>query len=555
MSEPAVLIVDDEPNVVRLCQRLLERAGFRAIAASSPSQGLAILSREPVDLLLVDYRMPGLDGFQLITLARRHQPELAAVIMTGYGTVETAITALQLGADSLILKPFVGAELIQTVQRALQDNAHRRDLMRLRTLRPLFHITETLFAETDPERLNELIVEEVIQHLHCSYAGLYERSGVGEPILKAAWQGKPEPGELNCALQEPLERVLEMNSSLWINHDAPGEEAMQMALAECKLGSLMGVPVSQKDRSSALIAVRSLDQPVFREADLEMFQILARQAAIALENARLYAELRSYIRQVEQSRRAMDQAEKLAAAGRLTASIAHEINNPLQSLHNCLYLAHHQNLSPDEQQKYMDMAQTELDRLIVTVQRMLDLYRPGAKDRKLSDLNDLVKHVLHLLEPQLADSHVTVQTHLNPHLPGVMMVANQIQQVLINLIINSMEAMPQGGEVIIETNPLHSPNGKTSHPKPGMVRAEEARAVQILIEDSGPGIPENERDNIFEPFNSTKENGTGLGLAVSYGIVLAHGGSLSLLEGRGKGACFRITLPEGRQNESKNSGR
>ncbi|HEX7972928.1 MAG TPA: response regulator [Anaerolineales bacterium] len=550
MSEPVVLIVDDEPNVVRLCQRLLERASFRVLAVTSPSQGLAILSREHVDLLLVDYRMPGLDGFQLLTLARRHQPELAAVIMTGFGTVETAITALQLGADSLILKPFVGAELIQTVQRALQENAHRRDLVRLRTLRPLFHITETLFTETDPERLNELIVDEVIQHLHCSYAGLYERQVQGGPVQKAAWRGEPEPGDLNCAIQAPLERILYLGAPLWVSRDGPGDDGLQSLMVECNLGSLIGVPVNQKNRSSALIAIRSIDQPIFREADLEMFSILARQAAIALENARLYAELRSYIWQVEQSRRAMDQAEKMAAAGRLTASIAHEINNPLQSLHNCMYLASHKELSPDEQQKYMDMAQKELERLMVTVQRMLDLYRPGARDRKLSDLNELVKHVLHLLEPQLANSSVTVHTRLASHLPSGMVVANQIQQVLINLIINSMEAMPQGGEIFIETARIHSANGKKPSAKTG-----DAAGVQIIIEDTGPGIPESERESIFEPFISTKENGTGLGLAVSYGIVLAHGGSLSLMEGRGKGACFRITLPEGRQNESKNSGR
>jgi signal transduction histidine kinase len=142
-----------------------------------------------------------------------------------------------------------------------------------------------------------------------------------------------------------------------------------------------------------------------------------------------------------------------------------------------------------------------------------------------------------------------------------MAVPGQLQQVLINLLLNAMEAMPEGGQVRVRTNwgPLLPQTGRlraAAHPKAGKsgtagkpVDIEQkvvkrARSVKIVVEDTGPGVPPEVRDNIFDPFFSTKANGTGLGLAVSYGILAAHGGDLVLCEKDGPGACFQMILPE-----------
>ena len=123
----------------------------------------------------------------------------------------------------------------------------------------------------------------------------------------------------------------------------------------------------------------------------------ARQATIAMENARLYEELRTYVRRMEKSQQALVQAEKLAVAGRLTASIAHEINNPLQGVSNCFHLATREDVPPEMRQKYLDMTQLELERLMTTVQRMLDFYRPSAEFVPVQVL-DLLDHVLNLYD-------------------------------------------------------------------------------------------------------------------------------------------------------------
>jgi signal transduction histidine kinase len=216
----------------------------------------------------------------------------------------------------------------------------------------------------------------------------------------------------------------------------------------------------------------------------------------------------------------------MAAAGRLTASIAHEVNNPLQSVQNCLHLAGDDRVSPEKRKEYFELAKKELDRLMKTMQRMLDFYRPGSAKAEQVDLLELLQHVLSLTSQQLGQKHIAVTTELPKSLPPIYAVSSQIQQIFFNLILNSLDAMPGGGELTIRARAVK--NG-----------------VEMIFEDNGPGIPEERRENIFEPFFSTKEGGTGLGLTVSYNIVTAHGGTLDLIQGRSSGACFRLFLPMG----------
>lgn len=271
-------------------------------------------------------------------------------------------------------------------------------------------------------------------------------------------------------------------------------------------------------------AARNASEPGFGLVDIELLGLLARQADVALENARLYEELRAYIRQIEQSQRALIQAEKMSAVGRLTASIAHEVNNPLQAVQNCLHLADREELSREKRVEYMDMAKEELDRLMNTVQRMLDFYRPGALQKRKADIAELVEKVLALLEKQLSAADIELEISLDKNLPEVRVVHNQMQQVFFNLVLNAMDAMGEGGKLKIYSR-------------------QENQHLAVYFEDTGPGVPLEIRKMIFEPFTSSSEDGTGLGLSVSYGILTAHGGSLELVEDTPLGACFRVAIP------------
>src|SRR5512140_1423234 len=148
MPATRVMVVDDEPGITLLCERLLKRAGYEVTSFTDPMEAMKCLKQEKFDSLLVDIRMPEVSGFDLIALSKEHQPDAAILVMTGFGTVETAVQALRQGVDGLLLKPFeVGGELVQTVQQALEDSQKKRDSARIQAFRPLFDIIESFLAE------------------------------------------------------------------------------------------------------------------------------------------------------------------------------------------------------------------------------------------------------------------------------------------------------------------------------------------------------------------------------------------------------------------------
>jgi len=524
-----ILVIDDEPGITLLCERLLTKAGFYVTACTDPALALETIKKERYDLLLVDIRMPEISGFDVIQKAREMQGEMAILAMTGFGTVETAIQALRRGVDGLILKPFEKAELIQAVRQALSDSQQKQDAARVQALRPLFSVTETLLSETRPDHLLELILDVVSAQLRCSNVGFYQATEKENMLNLLAGRGKMLADGQVSESGSPVARAAALETPVW---GGMGDARLKRDLYQLELSSMMCVPTSLVNISSVLFVARDAGEPVFREADLEMFLILARQATIAMENARLYEELRAYVRRVEESQQALVQAEKLAAAGRLTASIAHEINNPLQGVRNCFHLATREDIPQEMRQKYLEMTQQELDRLMTTVQRMLDFYRPSAEFKPVQVL-DLLEHVLNLLGQQLRERNIRVTTAWPARLPSIRAISNQIEQVFINLVLNAFDAMPQGGELWIRIT-------------------QKRRMIEILFQDTGTGVPPEVRANIFEPFVSTKGSGTGLGLSVSYDIVTAHGGKLDLLADHTPGACFRLMLPinPSRENNS-----
>jgi len=525
MPEASILIIDDEEGITRLCQRLLERANYTVETTTDPVEGITALRQEQFDLLLVDIRMPGMDGFEVIDEGRKIQPDIAVVIMTGFGTLETAIRALRQGADGLILKPFEeGGELVNTVREALKERLHKQEVARLRTIRPLLDISESLFSETRFEVLLDLVLNAVCGHLKCTHAAIYQRKAGDNFLYLIKRIGNALPEEHSRASAGLVGRADHWKIPILINLDSPGDSEFQAILRENQFGAVICTPVERGETGLVFMAGRDIGKPGFQLIDLELFGLLARQADVAFENAHLYGELRENVRQIEESQRALIQAEKMAAVGRLTASIAHEVNNPLQAVRNCFHLAGRKELADGERENYQKLAEEELDRLMNTVQRMLDFYRPGAVDRKPTDIAELLERVLSLLEKQLSDREIKVHTRIENDLPSLNVVSNQIQQVFFNLIINSMEAMGRKGNLSI-------------------IAGKNQENVEISFIDDGPGVPKHLRDKIFEPFVSLSEEGTGLGLSVSYGIITAHGGSLELESKNGKGACFKVVIP------------
>ena len=227
------------------------------------------------------------------------------------------------------------------------------------------------------------------------------------------------------------------------------------------------------------------------------------------------------------TQRQLAQADKLASVGRLAAGIAHEINNPLTGVLSYASLLRKRMGEDVAASEDLDVIVRETVRCRGIIRGLLDFARPVAPARKPMDLNEVARRSVSVVMTQLSLNQVDLSLHLAPDLPEVQADPNQIQQVLVNLILNAADAIGEGGGTIRATSRIGA-NG----------------SLELSLEDSGKGIPAEDLPRIFEPFFTTKGNhGTGLGLAVSWGIVEAHGGTLEVQSEPGRGTCFTLRLP------------
>jgi signal transduction histidine kinase len=319
-----------------------------------------------------------------------------------------------------------------------------------------------------------------------------------------------------------------------IVNDARLDERVHPVVRQAGILSVLAMPLISRERPLGALNLFSRQTRAFNEAALQLSQVFADQAAVFLDNARLMGELRQWAaelerrvadrtRQLEQKQAQIIQAEKSAAIGRLAASVAHEVNNPLQAIALHLQLLFEENLSADGHQ-LLQVVETEFGRIATIVGRLLDFQQPQADQKRSWPVDQILAAVFALTERQLARAAVELEAQIAADLPPVAAVGDQLKQVFLNLILNGVEAMPQGGRLTVRA------------------RAE-ADAVCVSFQDSGAGIPPESLERLFEPFFTTKRGGSGLGLAVTQEIVINHGGRITAENGPSGGAIFTVMLP------------
>jgi len=221
----------------------------------------------------------------------------------------------------------------------------------------------------------------------------------------------------------------------------------------------------------------------------------------------------------------MKRADRLSALGHLSAGLAHEIRNPLASIEGAASILRTEPEDAAKRSEFLGIIQIECHRLNSLLAHFLEFARPRLPDFTLIELKDIFDSVSSLASHAVRDDRTKIRIEIPPSLPKVQCDPEQLKQVLLNLVLNAVQAMPDGGTVTLSA----APAGRD--------------ILAIRVRDEGGGVPQEHLDHIFDPFFTLKESGTGLGLSVAHGIIDQHGGSLTLESNSGRGAVFLITLP------------
>jgi len=293
----------------------------------------------------------------------------------------------------------------------------------------------------------------------------------------------------------------------------------EMSLLEAEVS----IPLIWKEQLIGMINLsHKFTKDIYSREDIELLDTLANQTAIAIENARLYEDLKrskSYIRR----------ADRLASLGTLTAGLAHEIRNPLVAIKTFTHLLPERIDDEEFRDKFLHIASGEVDRISSLVTELLDFARPSDPKLEMENINIILDGMLLLVSTEANKKQIAVHKSYDSNLPSVQIDREQIKQVFLNILLNAIEATPEKGRITVKTGSFVKPGGEPY--------------VRIEFTDTGCGILPDHLEEIFNPFFTTKTAGSGLGLSISNQIVRDHRGYIDVKSQLNEGSSFFVNLP------------
>ncbi len=484
----AVLLVEDNEDDAALLERHLRKNGFNPgiTCVETAAEMRSSLAAGPPDIVIADYNLPKFSGPEALQLTRGSGYDLPFIMMSGAISEETAVESMRAGAQDYVTKQNL-ARLIPVVERELREAAARRS--RVAAERALA-VSESRFHHLVDAMPMGLLISGNSGRI--AYANATAERLLGFPAERML------SGEVTLR-------------SICVALDLPSAELEERAKADPFEAMCL---TSDGQTLDVLVGITFLE---------------GAEAVGGRELAVFIADLSRQKRSEEVLRR----TEKLAVAGRLAASIAHEINNPLAAITNCLYLVQQTHLE-ELGRSYLELAQKELDRVAQITVQTLRFHRQSSRPVPTRP-SDLAETVLALFESRIRRQAITVERRFRDA-PPIVAYEGEVRQVIVNLLGNAIDAMPGGGCILVRSGPTCS--WRTSE-----------RGLAITVADNGSGMCDETIARLFEPFYSTKGiTGTGLGLWVSREIVDRHHGTIRVRSrlaqpGRPGRTVFRVFLP------------
>lgn len=492
-----LLVVDDEAGIRRGCQRVLAAAGHEVLAAESAEEALVLVSRHPdLEVILVDLRMPGLGGMELLTRLSEAAPDAVAVVITAYATLESAIEATRRGAYDFLAKPFTPEDLTQLVAKSLRRSELVQEHKRLQAERE----RRLLELATEQSRLRSIVNCMADAVLVCNTEGyLVLHNPAALKVLPRLQPGAGIP---------PLAEVLASDDLAAIIHEA---------------------------ESSHTRLSRELQLP----PELGGEWVLADVAPVTDEKSGSFLGTVTVLRDITELRR----VEQVKA--QFVNMVAHELRAPLAAIDGYLSVLQ-QGLAPtpEKAQEMMGRSRQRLKALLDLVADLLDVARMEAgtvrREIALQQPREILAEVLELMAPLAAERNVTLRNELPPTLPGIEADREELVRLFNNLISNAIKYNRPAGTVTVA--------GQADGP-----------FVKISITDTGMGISEEGIRNLFTEFFREKRRetshitGTGLGLSIVKRIVDYYHGRLEVQSQLDVGSTFTVWLPSKYQAEESAS--
>jgi PAS domain S-box-containing protein len=495
-----VLLVEDNADDAVLLERHLRRDRFdpRIVRVETSSEMYAALANmRPEEfhcIVLADYNLPQFSGPEALRILKASGIDLPFIMLSGAVSEEAAVESMRAGAQDYVTKQNL-ARLVPAIERELKEAAARR---------------------------NRVAAEQALRASEARFHRLVEAMPLGLVIAEAS-------GRIVYA-NGAVERMLGYSADTV----SVGKFAAAGAVTLSSICPTLDETIAQAIRDGA--TAHEPFEAVCINATGESLDVLIGIALLNPQDRPDRFQVAAFIADMtmrKNSEKVLRQTEKLAVAGRLAASIAHDINNPLEAITNCLYLVGRGELSADTR-TYLEMAQRELDLVSKITMQTLRFHRRSARPHS-TDLQELVESVLDLLGRRIKEQEIEVTREFH-EVPKIVVHEGEIRQVLANLIGNALDALPTRGRLVLRTSLAHD-----------WIKG--AVGVRVTVADNGSGMDAATMERIFEPFFSTKGlTGTGLGLWISKDLVEKHNGCLRVRSSKARDSrpgttVFTMFLP------------
>jgi signal transduction histidine kinase/FixJ family two-component response regulator len=527
-----ILIADDEPDVLTLCKRIVRSEGYEVKGVGNGFDAIRAAEQEHFDLFLTDLMMPGMKGLDAAQGIREFRPDIVCVVMTGFGTMETAVQALKLGFNDFVVKPFKPRDLKGAVNRALERERLRRENERLNALVPLFELNKTLMATVPEGELVQRVLHTAVDELNADLGALMVL-GKDRRLHVRADSGFDDgqlTGELGDLVTSVTETLLEGREQVFVagsNGNLGSQPTIGKVLEGLQVGGLVFSPLLTMDTSvGAILLARTDGASPFSSLDRELLSVFCGQAAVALQNARLFEEIQRAYRDLQELDHMKSEFINIAA---------HELRTPLAILMGHADLLEEDIQDPDDKRRVQVIVRNAL-RLRDLINDMLDMRRLQAAEARVHlatfHVEELIAAALLDFRPMAESKGIQICADVPNELAPIRSDRQRILSTLNNLVKNAIEFTPEGGQI-------------------GVKVIDHGSELQVSVWDNGIGISAEQFAKIFTPFyqveaSLTREHeGMGLGLSIAKGMVELCGGRIWVESEVGQGSRFTFTIPRG----------